>query len=93
MTFVSVWLTSMAVAAGSTAAPLVQPKCARGNGASWMTARCSAHDHGNTLGFRSRRVVGEPNDAFEQEANLVAARVLDRPGLSGSTADTTTGQS
>ncbi|QKE63251.1 DUF4157 domain-containing protein [Aquipseudomonas campi] len=68
------------VAAASTAAPLLQRKCAYGNPASSLAADCEQCRRPQALGMQTRLAVGATNDPLEQEADRAAAQVLGDAG-------------
>jgi len=64
--------------------PFLQRKCACGNLASGVTGKCAQCQHDNASGLRAKPALSAANDPYEQEADRVAALVVD---MSPPTAD------
>jgi hypothetical protein len=57
----------------------LQRKCACGAGTSNLTGECEACSKNKTAGLQTKLRINEPGDAYEQEADRVAAQVLAKP--------------
>src|SRR6266540_6807066 len=58
---------------------LLQRKCACGAGTSNLIGECEACSKKKTAGLQTKLRINEPGDAYEQEAERVAAEVLAKP--------------